>query len=810
MALSTLAAEPGRSGAQLLGDLQRLQVLGTALYVAAHPDDENTRLLASLAQGLGVRAVYLSFTRGEGGQNLIGRELGPGLGVIRTQELLAARRIDGAEQRFTRARDFGYSKSVEETLKVWDHDAVLADAVRVIRSVRPDVLITRFPLEAGETHGHHTASARLALEAFRAAGDPTFQPAALAGLAPWQPTRIVWNAWQGDRAKARPGAMTFDSSAYSPRLGRSFGEVAAESRSMHRSQGFGAAPVHGPAPEQFVLLDGTPGTSLFDGVELGWQRVPGSEALSALLSRATASFEVEHPEHSLPLLLEALDAMRALPEHPDRARKLEELGRVIAACAGLFLEVTSPTYTAVPGGSLEVAATALNRSPAAVTLASVRYPDGTVQAVDAALDAGVAWTQKRAVAVPPSTPLSNPAWLDAPPRPGLWTELEPGLGTLPERPPTLAVDFELAFGARRLTLSRPVSFTWVDPTAGERARPIEVLPAVTVAPDTRLLLFTDAAPRALTVRLTAQADVQAGEVHLELPAGWTAEPRSQRFELPRRGGEQALAFSVRPSSPGAAGPGTLTAVAQVGGQRFTRGHTRLEYAHLPIQTLLPVAEVQLSRVKLERGGASRIGYLEGAGDEVPQALRRAGYAVTLLDEEALEGGSLAGYDAVVLGVRAYNVNPKLPGWRARLLQYVADGGTLVVQYNTRNWLSEVPAELGPFPFALSQERVTDETAQVTFAAPVHRVLTSPNRLGPADFEGWVQERGLYFAGSWDPRYQTPLAMNDPGEPPRQGSLLVARHGKGTFVYTGLAFFRQLPAGVPGAYRLFANLLAHGT
>jgi hypothetical protein len=386
---------------------------------------------------------------------------------------------------------------------------------------------------------------------------------------------------------------------------------------------------------------------------------------------------------------------------------------------------------------------------------------------------------------------------------------QPALAIEPERAPPLPVEFELAFGAHRLTLTRAVAFTWVDPAAGERVRPIEVLPPVEVMPDARLLVFTEPSAQTLTVRLTAHADAQEGALHLELPPDWVAEPASRAFRLARAGDEQALAFTVRPGEK-VQGTSTLTAVAQVGERRFTRGLTRIAYPHLPVQTVLPVAEVKLSRFELQRG-PTRIGYLEGAGDEVPQALRRAGYTVTVLDEEAMNGRPLSGYDAIVVGIRAYNVNPRLAAWYGTLMRYVEDGGTLVVQYNTRNWLSQVPAQLGPFPLSIAQDRVTDETAEVLFTTPAHRVLAAPNRITAADFEGWVQERGLYFAGTWDERYRTPLSMHDPGEPARLGSLLVTAHGKGTFIYTGLSFFRQLPAGVPGAYRLFANLLAaHGS
>lgn len=921
-----LAAAPRRDGAQLLHALERMRVVGTVLYVAAHPDDENTRLLASFANAARYRTAYLSFTRGEGGQNLIGPELGPLLGVIRTQELLAARRVDGAEQYFTRARDFGYSKSVEETLATWEHDAVLADAVHVIRTLRPDLVITRFAQEAGETHGHHTASARLALEAFRAAADPAFAPG---GLPPWQARRILWNAWNPDpdEPKLPAGTVQWDSSLFNPLLGLSFGELAAESRSMHKSQGFGAAPVHGSNLENFVPLAGEPmKSSPFDGIDASWKRVPGAEKLDALLARAVTEFRVQEPSRSVPTLLLALETLRALPENPWKTYKLEQLSELISDCAGLFVDATTAGFRVVPGGTLEVTATALNRTQTALRLeaievlgaapspsaqaqgdaanpqganatsrtaagpelvasakalpsapptagaepvASTKAPPSAPPAAGAepaaatkappstatgaelgaaakapssapplagaapvaaekaaagmtgsagawrvlasvtpalALERGKASTTKLSTAVPADTRTSTPYWLEQPPQKGVWT-LAPGepIGAA-QLPPTFAVRFQLSAGTQRLTLTRAVTFTWVDPTVGERARPVEVLPAVLVKPQAPLLAFTDLQPRALTVTVTANAEQQRGELHLEGAEGFTVTPARAPFSLAAVGAQAELTFTLTPRA-NAPVRTQVTAVATVGEASYARGLTRIEYGHIPIQTVLPPAQVQLMRVDLKRGKTSTIGYVVGAGDEVPAALRQVGYQVTLLSDEALRTAPLRGYDAIVVGIRAYNTNPTLAAAYDRLMQYVREGGTLVAQYNTRNWLSKVPAQLGPFPFEVSQGRVTDEEAAVTLAK--HPALEAPNRITAQDFEGWVQERGLYFGAKWDSAYQTPLSMHDAGEPDAQGSLLIARLGKGRFVYTGLSFFRQLPAGVPGAYRLFANLVAVG-
>jgi LmbE family N-acetylglucosaminyl deacetylase len=801
---------PRHDGAQLLNDLRRVSVLGTVLYVAAHPDDENTRLLASFANEAKYRTAYLSFTRGEGGQNLIGAELGPLLGVIRTQELLAARRLDGAEQYFTRARDFGYSKSVDETLATWDHDRVLADAVWLIRTLRPDLIVTRFSPEPTGTHGHHTASARLALEAFRAAADPAFHPEQLQTTpGPWQARRIVWNAWSPDpKVKLPDDLVQWDSSQYSPLLGLSYGELAAESRSMHKSQGFGAAPIHDGNVEHFAHLAGELAKkSIFEGIDASWKRVPGSEAFSGALDQAIAEFKVDAPARSIPALVRALGELRRLPENPWKAQKEQELVDVIAGCAGLFVEASAAAPGVVPGGKLALKVFVLNRSSAALRLDEVKVL-GVSTAPATALEEGKAFKADLALDVPATLPASTPYYLEQPPTPGSWT-LEPGHPVAaPELPSPFLVEYRFTAGAQAFTLRRPAYFKWTDPTAGERYRPIEVLPPVVLKPGAELLAFTDGAAKPLRVTVTAHAEAQRGEVRLELPPGYASEPAAAPFVLEKPGQQVELDFKVKPQRKDAPALATLTAVATVEGAAHARSLTRIEYPHIPIQTVLAPAQVKLMRVELKRGKTTRVGYVVGAGDDVPAALRQVGYDVTLLSDEALRSEPLGRYHAIVLGVRAWNVKPGLPAVAPRLWDYVKNGGTLVTQYNTKNWISSVPAQLGPYPFELGQDRVTDETAAVTTTP--HAVLRAPNALGDADFSGWVQERGLYFAGTWDPRYETPLAMNDPNEKPAKGGLLVARVGKGRFVYTGLAFFRQLPAGVPGAYRLFANLLDHGS
>ena len=809
LASTALAAPPLRptqpDGARLERQLDRLLVVGNVLYVAAHPDDENTRLLAYLANGKLLRTGYLSITRGDGGQNLIGPDLGPGLGLIRTQELLAARAQDGAEQLFTRARDFGYSKSAEESLAIWGRDAVLADVVLAIRRLRPDVVINRFPLEGQDTHGHHIASARLAAAAFALAADPAYMPDdEHRRLGAWKAKRVVWNqsAGWGATDKELAPFPRIDVGGYDPWLGLSHGEVAADSRSNHRSQGFGAARRRGPAFEYFRPIAGDAmQDSPFDGVTLDWSRVPGTERLVAELGRARAAYRAATPEAALPGLLAARAELARLPANPWKEGKLEEIDAAILACAGLFTEVAAERTSTSRGMALPVIATALVRRPVAVEFLAVNLP-GKDLPLSTKLQTNRPFEQKATIQVPKDTRYSSPAWLEKAATPGLYPVADPALAGIPEESAPLEAEFVLLIGGERLRVRRPIVFKWVDPIQGERYRRVEVLPVVTLDPRGELLLFPDATPRPLTVTLRSVPGA-AGTVSLDVPAGFTFSPAAVPFQI-EAGGEAVVTFRVTPP-PGAA-TGKLVAFAMVGGERFDRGVRRVDHAHIPIQTWLPPAEVRLTRVDVLHS-RHRIGYVPGPGDEVPDALRQAGYAVTLLTPQELRDQPLDRFDAIVFGIRAFNVAPQLASLHDSLMAFVEGGGTVVVQYLTANWISNAPPDIGPYPFTIGRGRVTDEDAAVTTTPSP--VLATPNRIGASDWAGWVQERGLYFAEKWDDRYVAPLSMHDPGEKPLSGALLVGRHGKGTFVYTGLAFFRQLPAGVPGAFRLFANLLDDG-
>ncbi len=796
--------------------LERMEVTGSALFVAAHPDDENTAFLAWLANGRKVRTAYLSMTRGDGGQNLIGSDTGILLGAIRTQELLTARRIDGAGQYFTRALDFGFSKTPEETLDLWGRERILGDVVRVIRTFRPDVIITRFPTDGGGGHGHHTASAILAEEAFAAAADPARFPEQLTTLAPWQAKRLVWNVFRfgASAPDTTPGRVRVDVGAYDALLGRSYSEMAGESRSQHKSQGFGSAERRGSFVNTLEPRLGERATDdLFDGVDLTWGRVKGGERLPALLAKARKEFRPDAPEAIVPTLMEARGILARLgpvpgaPADPLLAARRDDLDEIIRSCLGLWAEAIAGAPGATAGGDLRVATSALLRRPTGVTLTRVEIGDGPANAVPRILGVNLAATDTFRLAIPADAAPTVPYWLASPPDDGAFVVADPTLIGQPENAPARGVRFTFDIAGRPFTLDRPVVYRWTDPVQGERYRDAQVMPPVTIRFDQAVTLFPDLSARLVRVVVTAADRPARGAAALSLPTGWTSTPAAVTIAL-AAAAETTLAFRVAPP-PDARGAGETARIAATfapegAAARPALKRQELDYAHIPLQSLLLPAEARLVRADLRIAGA-RVGYVMGSGDAGPDALRQMGFAITLLSDDDVEQGDLAGLDAIVVGVRAYNTRPRLLQAQKRLLDWVEKGGRLVVQYNTaENGLQD---KLGPFPFKVSRERVTVEGAAMRILLPGHPLLTAPNRIGVDDFAGWVQERGLYYASPWDARYETPLSANDPGEPARDGGLLYARHGKGTFVYAAHAFFRQLPAGVPGAYRLFANLVS---
>jgi LmbE family N-acetylglucosaminyl deacetylase len=815
-ALLLPAAGAAEAPAAILQDLRSFQQMGSVLYVAAHPDDENTQLIAYLARGRSYRTAYLSLTRGDGGQNVLGPEFGDSLGVIRTQELLAARGVDGGRQFFTRARDFGVSKDYRETLTKWDREEVLSDIVRVIREFRPDVVITRFPPEPSNTHGHHTASSVLALEAFKLAGDPKAFPEQLGRLAPWQPRRIIWNVFsQGSGTGPAPGIVDMEVDGTDPVTGATFATVAGRSRSMHRTQGFAnftvASAGSGPRVEHFKVLAGEPmAGDILDGVDTTWARIPGGADIGRLAGDVIAKFNPQDPAASVPALLAMRKEAAALAADPLVNEKRRLLDRILQACLGLSVETSVPRSEFVPGESLAMHHTAIVRSAVAVRWVGVRYPGMGADARFAVdLSPGEPESLDETRTLPAGTPLSQPYWLREEGTPGMFRVDDPSLIGTPENPPAVPVEDVFEVGGQTLVVPDEAVQVTHDPLRGDIRRRLDVIPPVSLSFTSSVELFAPGAQRSVAVEVVSSRDHAAGSLGLKAPAGWAVSPARQEFHLAAAGDRTRLTFAV--AAPDAASSGSLYAWADVGGARYGNGRLEINYKHIPHLLLQSPARLRVASLDLAIRGRS-VGYLPGAGDTVAGCLEEMGYTVTQLTGADLTPEGLRGFDAVVVGVRAFNTRTDLAQRVGALFDYVKAGGTLVEQYNTPNGLL-VP-QLGPYPIKLSRDlmhyRVTDEKAPITLLVPGDPAFTTPNRIGPADFDGWVQERGLDFPSEWDAsNYTSLLACSDAGEAPLTSGLLVARYGKGTFVYTGLSFFRELPAGVPGAYRLFANLVSLG-
>ena len=786
-------------------ELRSFGTYATVLHIAAHPDDENTQLITYLARGRAYRMGYLSLTRGDGGQNEIGPEFGERLGVARTQELLAARRIDGGRQFFSRAMDFGYSKSVLETLTFWDRSQVVGDVVRVIREFRPDVIITRFSPEPGGTHAHHTASAVIALEAFKLAGEPNAFPDQIEeGLTPWKPTRILQN---GGRSEDKT-SLVLQAGGQDPLTGESFQAIAMRSRAEHRTQGFGRRPVGGGSwQETFRLLGGAPATNdIMDGIETTWSRVPGGAEIAQRVEVTLAKFDLKNPIASVPALLELRERIARLEADPVVTEKRRQLDRILQSCLGLSVESSATVKDVVPGETLTVRYRALVQNEVPIHLSAIRMPGLATNQPGVDLQPGKSVVGELTLMVPKSMPLSQPYWLREEPGLGMFRVAETRLIGRPENPPEFPIELEFDFKGQKLVVTDEV----VGPaTGGKPARGLVVISPVALQFHSGVALFAPGIEKAMEVTVTAFRTNLTGLVRLEVPPGWGVSPSSNPFAITRAGENEKLTFHVK--APGVPTVGELVGVAETGGERFHYRRVEIDYPHIPFQILQPSAKLKLVACDIATLGKTA-GYLPGAGDDLESALEQLGYKVTRLTGADLTPAKLRELDVVVIGVRAFNERTDLDANLHGLFAYVEAGGTVVEQYNRPDRLKS--RSLGPYPLSIEgnppQQRVTDETAFVAFLQPDHRVLRVPNRIGIDDFAGWVQERGAYFPSSWDPAHYTPiLGMNDPGEEPLKGGLLIARHGKGYFVYTGLAFFRQLPAGVPGAYRLFANLVSLG-
>ncbi|GAA4324492.1 PIG-L family deacetylase [Pontixanthobacter gangjinensis] len=801
---------------EIYNHIKKLNFLGSVLYIAAHPDDENTRLISYFSNERNARTAYLSLTRGDGGQNLIGPELREQLGLIRTQELLAARRIDGGEQFFSRANDFGYSKTPSETLEIWNKDEVLSDVVWVIRKFRPDVIINRFDHRTpGSTHGHHTSSAILSVEAFELSGSKDTYKGQLEYVEAYQPKRLFFNTspwfYGGDEAFAqadKSNFISFDTGTYFPLRGLSNTEIASLSRSQHRSQGFGSTGSRGSQMEYLELIKGelpAEDSNIFEGIDTSWNRIEGGKEIGEVLLEVENNFDFQDPSKSLPQLLKAYELIQNLEDEHWKEVKTREIKEIIYACSGLYLEAVAEKPSITPSEDLQVRLEAINRSNQEIVLNRVELtPNNSVLNPEVKLANNKGWDGNMNFKIPATAQYTTPYWLEKEGSMGMYSVEDQKLRGLPETPLNTKATFKINIGGVNMNFEKPVVYKYNDNVYGETYKNFEIVPPVDLNFTEDVLIFNNTQPREISIRVTAKKPQLKGELKLTAGKGWKIEPVKSQFSIAQAGGSENLKFRITP--PETQNETRLIPQASIDGKVYDLNLVEINYEHIPDQNLVKQASLKLVKLDINKKGEN-IAYIEGAGDVVPESLEQIGYKVTSLSPGEISLARLQNFDAVVLGIRAYNVVEDLKFKQEILKQYVKQGGTMIVQYNTNRGL--VTGDLSPYDLELSRDRVTDENSEVSFLAPMHPVLNTPNKLTSKDFEGWVQERGLYFPDSWGEQFTPVLSMHDAGETPKNGSLLVAKYGEGHYIYTGLSFFRQFPEAVPGAFRLFANLISIG-
>jgi LmbE family N-acetylglucosaminyl deacetylase len=810
VSLNGLAQTPKTyTSSEILQQIKKLNMLGSVLYIAAHPDDENTRLLAYLANEKLYRTGYLSLTRGDGGQNLIGDEQGIDLGLIRTQELLAARRIDGAEQFFSRAYDFGFCKSPEEALATWDHDKILSDAVWVIRKFKPDVIIARFPEDSRAGHGHHAASGIIAREAFDAAADPNKFPEQLKlGVSVWQAKRMLWNTFNfGGTSTQREDQFKLEVGLYNPLLGKGYGEIAALSRSQHKSQGFGVPAQRGSVLEYFETIKGDkPVNDLMDGVDNSWSRVGNNNRIQLLVDSVIKNYDAAAPEKSLKQLVLLYQQVDQSKDAYWKEQKQNDLKKLLEYCSGLFMEATAPGQYAVLGDSAKITSSINNRLGLAVKNAAVNVFDSYHAFETLPKNNTINFTQS--VFIRKDQKATQPYWLENRMDKGSFNITDQTQIGKAENEP-LSVLFSANIEGVDFTFKKPIRYKYTDPVKGEIYQPVQFIYPMYINSGPSMVIFKNDdnnIDKAIHFSLQANMDIN-DSLRFIYQNGEEKKVFDSVVHFAK--GEKRM-VNVALNSDAVAASSKEFYGGKVSSPLFNQDQFftlhKINYDHIPNINYNFYDRIPVLKIDLKITGKS-VGYITGAGDKVPQALEQMGYKVTLLKESDINETNLLQFDAVITGVRAYNTNEWMSNVYDALMGYVKNGGVLLVQYNTSNQIGPVKAKMAPYPFNISRTRVTDETAKVNFLLPNHPSLNYPNKITEKDFEGWIQERSVYHAEKIDSSYQRIFSMKDAGEKEDDGSLIIANYGKGKFVYTGLVFFRELPAAVPGAFRLLANLIA---
>ena len=810
-----LAQKPQKvTSVEIYNQIEKLNFIGSVLYIAAHPDDENTQLISYLSNKTKARTGYLSLTRGDGGQNLIGPQLRELLGVIRTQELIEARKIDGGEQFFSRANDFGFSKNPDETLQIWDKSKVLSDVVWAIRKFQPDVIINRFDHRtSGTTHGHHTSSAILSTESFNLTNNPNIFPDQLKLVQPWQPKRQFFNtSWWFYGSKEKFNAAdktkltTIQTGFFYPNLGKSNQEIAALSRSSHQSQGFGSTGSRGEDYEYLELINGDPikdKSNIFEGIDTSWNRIKNGKPIGDLISEIISKYDFSNPSASIPNLVRAYQMILSLDENHWKTIKSEELKKIIAACSGLYLEAVAQNQEATPGSIVNLKLEAINRSATPIQLISVvTLPEHKTIVQNKELKNNILENINLTLQLPSTIEYTQPYWLKEKGTVGMYAVNDQKKIGFPDIIRDVKVIFNVQINGVEIPFDRTVVYKYNDNVKGEMYNYLDIVPEITTSILNKVSLFNDGASKSIAVKIKSGKDNIKGDLQLDLPKNWTVFPKFIPFNLNKKGTEQIVYFDVTP--PKESSEVIAKSIALIDNKIYNTNQVVIEYNHITKQQILEPAESKFIKLDLKTNN-QKIGYIMGAGDEVPESLTQMGYTVTLLNPEEISPEKLENFDVVITGIRAYNTVQVLSNKQKILFDFVKGGKTMLVQYNTPD--PNLNTTIAPYPLKMSGDRVTEEDAKVNFLAPNHPILNYPNKISSTDFEGWTQEQGLYYPSEYDKAFTPILSSNDKGETPKNGALLVAPYGKGYYIYTGLSLFRELPAGVSGAYRLLSNMIS---
>lgn len=802
------------NAAEIYAKIEKLNFLGSVLYIAAHPDDENTRLISYMANAQKARTGYLSLTRGDGGQNLIGPELRELLGVIRTQELIEARKIDGGEQFFSRANDFGYSKVPSETLKTWNKNEVLGDMVFIIRKFQPDVIVTRFDYRTpGTTHGHHTSSALLAQEAFDLVHDKNSYPNQLDLVNTWQPKRMYFNtSWwfYGSKEKFdtadKTNLVNLSSGTYYKSIGKSNQEIAALSRSRHQSQGFGTSGARGDDMEYLEFTKGEKAvdkTNIFEGIDTSWNRLEGGKPIGILIEKIKTEYDFKNPSSSISDLVKAYSMIQNLNNEHWKIIKTAEIKEIIASCAGLYLESVSENQSATLDSDINLTLEAVNRSDVKMTLENIKIvPENKIFVQNIELKNNVNESILAKIHLPNNLEYTAPYWLKEQGTVGMYrVDDQKNIGK-PDIIRELTTIFYIKINDTTIPFERTVIYKFNDAVKGEVYKPFDIEPLVTTSFVDKVKIFNTNSKQMVAVKVQSGAENMNGNLKLELPKEWKVSPENIDFSIALKNESKTYTFEVTP--PKSSSEIDVKAIAIVNGTTFDKEKVVISYEHISNQQVLQPSVAKFIKLDIKTGN-EKIAYIMGAGDEVPTSLQHMGYNVTLVKPDEISKEYLINFDVIITGIRAYNTVKELEFKQPILLDLVQEGKTMIVQYNTTGKI--VTDKIGPFSMRISRDRVTEEDAKVTFLAPNHPVLNTPNKITTKDFENWIQEQGLYYPDQWDEAFVPIISSHDENETPKNGALLVAPFGKGYYIYTGLSFFRELPSGVSGAHRIFANLIS---